>query len=113
MNSEAAWPFLFQEFARAQGVKPSLETALKQADEKPDATLEDIEMKCIMQAMTKTGHNRTRAANLLGVTRRTLSYRIGKYGLEDDLKRLREDSAVISDEALPVYSTTEHHGVSA
>ena len=102
-----------QEFARAQGVKPSLETALKQADEKPDATLEDIEMKCIMQAMTKTGHNRTRAANLLGVTRRTLSYRIGKYGLEDDLKRLREDSAVISDEALPVYSTTEHHGVSA
>jgi two-component system response regulator AtoC len=52
-------------------------------------TLEDIEMRCILQAMSKTGFNRTRAAELLGVTRRTLGYRISKYGLEGELDRLR------------------------
>jgi DNA-binding NtrC family response regulator len=52
-------------------------------------TLEDIEMRCILQAMRKTGFNRTRAAELLGVTRRTLGYRISKYQLEGELDRLR------------------------
>ena len=46
-------------------------------------TLEEIEMRCILQAMKKTGFNRTRAARILGVTRRTLGYRIAKYGLEE------------------------------
>jgi transcriptional regulator with GAF, ATPase, and Fis domain len=52
-------------------------------------TLEQIEMRCILQAMTKTGFNRTRAAQLLGVTRRTLGYRIAKYGLEDEIASRR------------------------
>ena len=52
-------------------------------------TLEEIEMRCILQAMTKTGFNRTRAARLLGVTRRTLGYRIAKYGLEQEIATLR------------------------
>jgi transcriptional regulator with GAF, ATPase, and Fis domain len=52
-------------------------------------TLEEIEMRCILQAMTKTGFNRTRAARLLGVTRRTLGYRIAKYGLEEQIATLR------------------------
>lgn len=89
-----------QEFARAQGVKPAL-SATEERSEQQDETLEDIEMKCITQAMTKTGHNRTRAANLLGVTRRTLSYRIGKYGLEAELERLRDESATLSGEVIP------------
>ncbi len=49
-------------------------------------TLEDIEVACIMQAMNKTGHNRTQAARLLGISRRTLGYRIEKYGLVEPLK---------------------------
>jgi DNA-binding NtrC family response regulator len=58
----------------------------------PDGeTLEEIEMRCILQAMTKTGFNRTRAAALLGVTRRTLGYRITKYELEDRIANLRVD----------------------
>ena len=35
-------------------------------------TLEDIEQRCIVQALSKSQFNRTRAARLLGVTRRTL-----------------------------------------
>jgi len=45
-------------------------------------TLEDIEIHSIRQAMERAEGNRTRAAELLGVTRRTLGYRIQKYGLE-------------------------------
>ncbi|HVP30781.1 MAG TPA: sigma-54 dependent transcriptional regulator [Myxococcota bacterium] len=49
-------------------------------------TLEEIERRCIEQALTKTGFHRTRAAELLGITRRTLGYRIQKYGLESLLE---------------------------
>ncbi|MBN1900573.1 sigma-54-dependent Fis family transcriptional regulator [Candidatus Sumerlaeota bacterium] len=45
-------------------------------------TLEDIERKSILAALKKTGGNQTKAAHLLGVTRRTLGYRMKKYGLE-------------------------------
>jgi len=56
----------------------------------PDGeTLEEIEMRCILQAMAKTDFNRTRAAASLGVTRRTLGYRIAKYELEDAIAILR------------------------
>jgi DNA-binding NtrC family response regulator len=51
------------------------------------STLEDIEMRCILQAMARTGYNRTRAAHLLGITRRTLGYRIQKYDLAERLER--------------------------
>jgi len=48
-------------------------------------TLEELETRSIVQALQRTGGNRTRAARLLGVTRRTLGYRIQKYGLERSL----------------------------
>ena len=51
-------------------------------------TLEAIEKRSILQAMAKQDFNRTRAARLLGVTRRTLGYRIAKYDLGDELERL-------------------------
>ncbi|MCH7866882.1 MAG: sigma-54-dependent Fis family transcriptional regulator [Myxococcales bacterium] len=50
-------------------------------------TLEAIEKRSILQAMEKQEFNRTRAARLLGVTRRTLGYRIAKYGLGDELEQ--------------------------
>ena len=49
-------------------------------------SLESVEIRCIRQALHKTGGNRTRAAQLLGLTRRALGYRIQKYGLEDDAR---------------------------
>jgi DNA-binding NtrC family response regulator len=51
------------------------------------STLEDIERRCILQAMARTRYNRTRAAQLLGITRRTLGYRIQKYELGQRLDR--------------------------
>jgi hypothetical protein len=41
----------------------------------------------ILQALRKCGWNRTRAAAELDISRKTLCYRIAKYGIE------REDSA--------------------
>jgi two-component system response regulator AtoC len=60
---------------------------LAPAEESSGSTLEDIEMRCILQAMARTGYNRTRAAHLLGITRRTLGYRIQKYNLAERLDR--------------------------
>jgi len=47
--------------------------------------LEQAEIALIMQALEKTGYNFTRAAQHLGITRRTLGYRINKYGLYDEI----------------------------
>jgi DNA-binding NtrC family response regulator len=48
-----------------------------------EATLEEVEKACLLQALEKTGGNRTRAARILSITRRTLGYRLSKYGLEE------------------------------
>jgi len=45
-------------------------------------TLEEVEKRCILNALRRTNNNHTRAAKLLGITRRTLGYRMQKYGLE-------------------------------
>jgi DNA-binding NtrC family response regulator len=58
-----------------------------QEEDGEGGTLEGIEMRCILQAMARTGYNRTRAAQLLGITRRTLGYRIQKYALAERLDR--------------------------
>ncbi|MCE5230938.1 sigma-54 dependent transcriptional regulator [bacterium] len=44
-------------------------------------TLEQIEKQALIEALESTGYNHTRAAELLGITRRTLGYRIDKYNL--------------------------------
>jgi two-component system response regulator PilR (NtrC family) len=48
--------------------------------------LEDIEKSAILKAMAKANNNKTAAAKLLGVSFRTLRYRLSKLGLskEDD-----------------------------
>jgi len=46
--------------------------------------LEAVERDLIGQALRRTGGNRTRAAKLLGVTRRILGYRMEKYRIEGD-----------------------------
>jgi two-component system NtrC family response regulator len=43
--------------------------------------LDQVEAQLIETALEKTGGNQTRAADLLGITRQTLIYRIQKYGI--------------------------------
>ena len=48
-----------------------------------EMSLEDIEKKCLMDALDQAGHNHSQAARILGITRRTLGYRLKKYGLKE------------------------------
>ncbi|MBN1420768.1 MAG: sigma-54-dependent Fis family transcriptional regulator [Planctomycetes bacterium] len=45
-------------------------------------TVEEAERRAIRDALTRTGGNRTKAAKLLGISRRTLLYRLKQYGGE-------------------------------
>ena len=45
-------------------------------------SLEQVERELVMQALTRTGWNHTRAAALLGLNRDQIRYRIEKFGLE-------------------------------
>jgi DNA-binding NtrC family response regulator len=50
----------------------------------PDGlNLEAVEMALIRQALTQAGGNKSRAADLLGLTRHTLLYRLEKYQIEE------------------------------
>jgi two-component system response regulator PilR (NtrC family) len=44
--------------------------------------LEDIERDAIVRALEQTRYNKTKAAQLLGMTFRSLRYRIKKLGIE-------------------------------
>ncbi|MES2635701.1 MAG: sigma-54 dependent transcriptional regulator [Pseudomonadota bacterium] len=56
--------------------------------------LEDIEKRAILKALAKANNNKTAAAKLLGVSFRTLRYRLTKLGLA------REDDTDLSDDSL-------------
>ena len=45
------------------------------------ARLEDVERDMVVQALDRTGWNQTRAAELLGLNRDQIRYRIEKFGL--------------------------------
>lgn len=54
--------------------------------------LEDIEKRAIISALVKANNNKTAAAKLLGVSFRTLRYRLVKLGLvKDDVTDLNQD----------------------
>jgi two-component system, NtrC family, response regulator PilR len=54
--------------------------------------LEDIEKREILKALEKTNNNKTAAAKLLGVSFRTLRYRLTKLGLaKDDAQDIDDD----------------------
>ncbi|HEU4708242.1 MAG TPA: sigma-54 dependent transcriptional regulator [Methylophilaceae bacterium] len=52
--------------------------------------LERIEKQVIIDALERTGHNKTAAAKLLGISFRTLRYRLAKLGLSKDNDELAE-----------------------
>jgi two-component system response regulator PilR (NtrC family) len=56
--------------------------------------LEDIEKRAILKALAKANNNKTAAAKLLGVSFRTLRYRLAKLGLAKE-----EDSDLEDEEA--------------
>jgi len=59
--------------AGAQG--PAMQTP-------PAISLKDMERETITKALQQTGGNRTKAAVLLGITRKTLQNKIKEYGID-------------------------------
>ena len=53
---------------------------------------EDVERSLIMQAMDRTDNNITKSARLLGLTFRTLQYRLEKFGFKKDGNEEEDDS---------------------
>ncbi|MCU1289203.1 MAG: two component, sigma54 specific, transcriptional regulator, Fis family [Acidobacteria bacterium] len=54
---------------------------------------EDVERSLIMQAMERTDYNITKSAKLLGLTFRTLQYRLEKFGIKRDGDGTEEEEA--------------------
>jgi len=67
--------------APTAGISP--EAALGEGQDL-DSLLEDYERRLIESAIGQTGGNRTKAAEVLGVSFRSLRYRLKKYGWADD-----------------------------
>ncbi|HEY8563693.1 MAG TPA: sigma-54 dependent transcriptional regulator [Pyrinomonadaceae bacterium] len=55
-------------------------------------SFEDVERSLIMQAMDRTDNNITKSARLLGLTFRTLQYRLEKFGIKRDGAEEEEES---------------------
>lgn len=67
--------------ADSPGLSENGEASLAQIDNLEDH-LEEIERKLIMQALEETRWNRTAAAQRLGLTFRSMRYRLKKLGLD-------------------------------
>jgi DNA-binding NtrC family response regulator len=67
---------------RAAASRPTNETGEPDTRDRPDVkTLEESETDIIRRALEQTGGNRTRAAGLLGITRRGLIYKLRRLGI--------------------------------
>jgi DNA-binding NtrC family response regulator len=62
-------------------------------------SFEDLERSLITQAMEQTGWNITRAAKLLGLSFRTMQYRLDKFGLERPGRKGKEAEEENEDQA--------------
>jgi DNA-binding NtrC family response regulator len=63
-----------------QDVRPAAEGAFRLPPE--GINFEDVERNLIIQAMEQTDYNITKSAKLLGLTFRTLQYRLEKFGIK-------------------------------
>lgn len=90
--------FMGEEFS----AKPSTKASHEKVDFEPSHNseiglpeyLEDIEKRAILKALAKANNNKTAAAKLLGVSFRTLRYRLAKLGLAKDEDSDLEDGEV-------------------
>src|SRR5918992_151049 len=72
-----------------QESRPMTEGAFKLPPE--GISFEDVERSLIMQAMEQTDYNITKSAKLLGLTFRTLQYRLEKFGIKKPEGKGREE----------------------
>jgi transcriptional regulator with PAS, ATPase and Fis domain len=72
-----------------QESRPQTEGAFKLPPE--GIAFEDVERSLIMQAMEQTDYNITKSAKLLGLTFRTLQYRLEKFGIKRPDSKGKED----------------------
>jgi two-component system response regulator PilR (NtrC family) len=63
---------------------PESQPAPRPADAPLPAYLDQLEREAILQALGKTGFNRTAAARLLGITFRQLRYRMQRLGIKEE-----------------------------
>ena len=64
---------------------PAVSDGASLSGETLDDHLNRVERQSILDALRKTGFNRTAAARLLGITFRSLRYRIERLGIEEDV----------------------------
>jgi two-component system response regulator PilR (NtrC family) len=64
--------------------EPEAQPAAKPIDSPLPAYLDQLERDAILQALDKTGFNRTAAARLLGITFRQLRYRMQRLNIKDE-----------------------------
>jgi DNA-binding NtrC family response regulator len=79
-----------------QESRPQTEGAFKLPPE--GIAFEDVERSLIMQAMEQTDYNITKSAKLLGLTFRTLQYRLEKFGIKRPDSKGKDEDAGNSDE---------------
>jgi DNA-binding NtrC family response regulator len=77
------------EMSQSNGVAASADLFKLPAE---GVNFEDVERSLIMQAMDRTDNNITKSAKLLGLTFRTLQYRLEKFGFKKDGTDEEEDS---------------------
>lgn len=63
------------------------------SDPEADLSLRDSEIRLILRALSESEFNQTRAAKRLGISRRTLHYRIQKHGIADQIWDLAESAS--------------------
>jgi two-component system response regulator PilR (NtrC family) len=59
-----------------------METRTKTADQSLDSYMEDIEKKMLEDALKKARYNKTRAAEILGISFRSFRYKLKKFGID-------------------------------
>ena len=61
---------------------PTQETSGREDDQSLDTYIEDIEKKMLEDALKKARYNKTRAADLLGISFRSFRYKLKKFGID-------------------------------
>ena len=71
-------------FPRASDAGVDYSQAAAEPASGPAATMADIERQALLDALQRTGGNRTHAARLLGISLSTLKRRLREYGQDPD-----------------------------
>ncbi|MBT6049726.1 MAG: hypothetical protein HOG49_23245, partial [Candidatus Scalindua sp.] len=98
IDSEVLMPVHFENMLNMQKPKKSNEISVGQ-------TIEDVERELIYKTLEKTGGNKTRAAEILDVTPRTLRNKLSRYkelqsGFGLNIEADIDDESRVSEESL-------------